>query len=135
MQIGALNFFLVQLDQHVLLQRFGDQEFVFAIRSVAPENILRVGERSDFVHPIEHRLIVRLCIADPVRREYGRCNIFHEPRWRSWIRLRKAYDAAGTNEYESTKLLKWRIFSFVSIRVYSRRARRFACADAMRGIN
>src|SRR4029453_10835805 len=109
---GARNFILVQLDQHVLLQRFGDQEFVFAIRSVAPENILRVSERFNFVHPIEHRLIVRLCLADSVRREYGRCNIFHEPRWRSGIRLRKAYDAPGTNEYESTKLLKWRIFSF-----------------------
>jgi hypothetical protein len=30
------------------------------------------------VHPIEHRLIVRLRIADSIRREYGGRNIFHE---------------------------------------------------------
>jgi hypothetical protein len=30
------------------------------------------------VHPIEHRLIGWLCIADSIRGEHGRCNIFHE---------------------------------------------------------
>ena len=78
MQIGTRDLFLVELEQHTSLHGLIEKKLIFTIGTVAPENVFRVGERSDFVHPIEHRLVVRLCIADSVRREYGGRNIFHE---------------------------------------------------------
>src|SRR5947207_11479717 len=71
MQIRVRNFLLVQFDQDVLLERFSDQKFVFPIRAVAPENVFRFCERSDFVHPIEYRLVGWPGVPDAVRREYG----------------------------------------------------------------
>src|SRR5215470_9531615 len=80
MQIRARNFFLVQLDQHVLLQRFGDEEFTLALRPVAPENVFWFREFSDFLYPIKHGLVHRLRIADSIGREYGGRDIFHETK-------------------------------------------------------
>ena len=102
MQIRVRNFLLVQLDQDVLLERLKDQKFVFPMRAVAPENVFRFRERSDFVHPIEYCLVGWPGVPDAVRRKDGRCWIFHEtkmfiltmnppsPRlWRDkWIRIK-----------------------------------------------
>ena len=57
MQIRARNFLLVQLQDHALLLRFAEQVVVLLLRTVAPENILRLGQAGDFLHPIEHRLM------------------------------------------------------------------------------
>ena len=76
-QIRARNFLLIQLDQHVLLERLSDQKVVLALRAVAPENVLRLCQRCNLVHPIEHSLIGRLCITDPHGREYSGREILH----------------------------------------------------------
>src|SRR5207249_10097342 len=71
MQIRARNLLLVQVDQHILFARFLDQELIFPLRAVAPENVFRLCEGGDFAHPIKHRLVGRLCVTDPIWREYG----------------------------------------------------------------
>ncbi len=80
MQIRVRNFLLVQLDQDVLVERLSDQKFVFPIRAVAPENVFRFRERSDFVHPIQYRLVGWPGVPNAVRREYGGCGILHETK-------------------------------------------------------
>ncbi len=59
---------------------FGFERCKLALGTVAPENVLGFRQFSDFVYPIEHGLIRRLGIADSIRRENGRCDIFHETK-------------------------------------------------------
>src|SRR5437867_1466198 len=80
MQIRAQNLLLVQLDQHILFERFLDQELIFPLRTVAPENVFRLCEGGDFAHPIEHRLVLRHCIADPFWWKYGGRGTSHETK-------------------------------------------------------
>ena len=79
MQIRAWNFLLIEFAQEVFFQRFTDQELVFPIRAVAPENVFRLCQLGDFIHPIENRLIGRPCITDSTGREYG-WRHFHKRR-------------------------------------------------------
>src|SRR5207249_9297556 len=74
------NFLLVQFDQNILFERFSDQELVFALRAIAPENIFRFCEGGEFVHPVEHGWIGWLCITDPIWRENCGRDILHEAK-------------------------------------------------------
>src|SRR5437016_886814 len=78
MQIRAWGFLLVQLDQYLLFQRLRDQKIVFALGSIAPKNILGLGQELDFVHPIKHGLIRWFVIADSGGRRNGRRGIVHK---------------------------------------------------------
>ena len=79
-QIRPRNSLLVEFHQHILVDRLTDQKLMLALRAVAPENVLRLCQRRDLVHPIEHSLIVRLCITDPLSREYGGREILHRTK-------------------------------------------------------
>ena len=59
MQITAGRLFLVELDQDALPAGFAEQVIVLRLRAVAPEDVFRLGQRLDFVHPIEDGLIGR----------------------------------------------------------------------------
>ena len=106
MQIGMRNFFLVQLDQHILLARFREQKFILALGTVAPENVFGFRQFVDFVHPIENGLVRRLRIADPSRREYGRRDIFHATKVSI---LTHEWDGFATAEFVETVTLLSRL--------------------------
>ena len=88
MQIRVRNLLLIQLDQHILLKRLLNEKFVLAIGPVTPENIFRLGQQLDLMHPIEHRLVCRFLVANSFRRRNGRCDVSHECRCRSWNRVK-----------------------------------------------
>ena len=64
MQIGARNLFIVEFDQNVLPARFAKQIIIFRSGAVAPKDVFRLRQLGDVLHPIEHRLVRRLRIAD-----------------------------------------------------------------------
>ena len=80
MQIRAGIFFLVQRDQHSKALGLLEQVVVLFFRTVAPENIFRLGEPRDFLDPIEHRLIRGLGIAETARRRDGWREVIHKVR-------------------------------------------------------
>src|SRR5262249_11368705 len=50
---------------------------MFPIRAIAPENIFRLGQKLDLVHPIEHALVRRLVAPDSGRRRNRGCDVLH----------------------------------------------------------
>src|SRR5438477_11572946 len=80
MQIRAGIFFLVQRDQHSKALGLLEQVVVLFFRTIAPENIFRLGEPRDFLDPIEHRLIRGLGIAETARRRDGWREVIHKVR-------------------------------------------------------
>src|SRR6266542_4184133 len=109
MQIRARNLLLVQVDQHILFERFLDQELIFPLRAVAPENVFRLCEGGDFAHPIKHRLVGRLCVTDPIWREYGGRDVFHKSKM----------SILTTNKHELEEAMKVVASLFVSVGGYS----------------
>src|SRR5439155_10400222 len=77
MQITTGIFFLVEFDQHLLPAAFADQVIVFRRGSVAPEDVLRLREGLDLVHPIENGLVGRLVVTHASGRRNGRSDVFH----------------------------------------------------------
>src|SRR6266550_3155211 len=56
---------------------------MFAVRAVAPENVFRLGQQFDLVHPIQDRPVLRLAVANSFWRRNSGCEVFHESRSRS----------------------------------------------------
>src|SRR5207248_3068014 len=94
MEIRARNLFLVQFEQNAILRRLFQQELMFAVRAIAPENVFRLGQQFDLVHPIQDRPVLRLAVANSFWRRNSGCEVFHE----------SDRDPAGRGPAESSEL-------------------------------
>ncbi len=66
MQIGVRDFFLVELDQHILAAGLIEKEFIFTLGAIAPKNVFWLGEKRDFTHPGKNSLIPQFVLTDSV---------------------------------------------------------------------